>query len=73
LREGNFSNRRLTKNGHLSEKVRFFLDKDSPFLGAYPDGLVVDHDPVVEIKCPISARYFKTLKDAVIAKKNAII
>jgi hypothetical protein len=29
----------------------------------------VNHDHVVEIKCPSSARYFKTIKDAVIAKK----
>ena len=56
------------KMGISVKRCGFFVDKDFPYLGASPDGLV-DHDHVVEIKCPSSARYFKTIKDAVIAKK----
>jgi hypothetical protein len=66
--EGNFSVRRLKKMGISVKRCGFFVDKDFPYLGASPDG-PVDHGHVVEIKCPSSARYFKTIKDAVIAKQ----
>ena len=46
----------------------FFVDQVYPFLGASPDGLV-DNDFIVEIKCPSSARHFRTIKDAIREKK----
>ncbi|RVE52850.1 hypothetical protein evm_002507 [Chilo suppressalis] len=32
-----------------------FIDRDTPFLGASPDGVVVGKDMIVEIKCPVAA------------------
>lgn len=46
---------RETKRGVATKTCGLFVDKDLPFLGASPDGLVED-DKIVEIKCPYSAR-----------------
>lgn len=45
-----------------------FIDKNLPFLGASPDGLV-EEDKIVEIKCPYTAREL-SVDDAIKAKKN---
>ncbi|XP_018335510.1 uncharacterized protein LOC108744304 isoform X1 [Agrilus planipennis] len=37
------------------KKSGLFIDKDYPFLGASPDGLIND-DCLIEIKCPINSR-----------------
>lgn len=41
--------------GEKITKCGLFIDRNNPFLGASPDGLVKD-DSIVEIKCPSSAR-----------------
>lgn len=48
-------------------KCGFFVDKEMPYLGATPDGLVGD-DGIVEIKCPSSCQIL-TPEDAVTNKK----
>lgn len=44
-----------------------FIDKEQPYLGASPDG-VIDEDTIVEIKCPITA-YKIGLEKAIADKK----
>jgi len=41
--------------GVTIKKCGLFICKESPFLGATPDGLIND-DSIVEIKCPASAK-----------------
>ncbi|KAH9637625.1 hypothetical protein HF086_007339 [Spodoptera exigua] len=56
--------------GQLNTKIEpcgLFIDKNLPFLGATPDG-VIGEDTIVEIKCPITA--FKTsIEDAINKRK----
>jgi hypothetical protein len=40
-----------------------FIDKENPYLGTSPDGLI-DEDGLVEIKCPLSAEHL-TAEDAI--------
>ncbi|CAH2088763.1 unnamed protein product [Euphydryas editha] len=49
------------------EPCDLFIDKEIPFLGATPDG-VVGADTIIEIKCPITA--FKTSLDKAIENKK---
>lgn len=49
------------------EPCGLFIDKNLPFLGATPDG-IVGEDTIIEIKCPITA--FKTSLDESIDKKK---
>lgn len=45
-----------------------FIDKEHPFLGATPDGLIEMGDMIVEVKCPITA-YKMGLEQAIENKK----
>lgn len=57
-------------NMHLKQPIKLcglFIDKDLPFLGASPDGLVGDKK-IVELKCPYAARD-QSVDDAIEAKK----
>jgi hypothetical protein len=50
------------------KKYGLFIDKNKPFLAAYPDGLI-NSNAILEIKCPYSAREI-TIDEAI---KNKII
>lgn len=53
--------------GKNIEKCGLFIDREHPFLGGSPDGLV-DDDATVEIKCPSSAKTL-TPDDAILKRK----
>lgn len=48
---------------HLISECGFFVHSSEPFLGASPDGLV-DDNGIIEIKCPFSAKEFRTVLEA---------
>ncbi|XP_052124238.1 glutamic acid-rich protein-like [Frankliniella occidentalis] len=55
---------RLKTKGYPSIKeCGFFVDKDMPFLGASPDGLI-GSDAILEVKCPFKAYESKTKNEA---------
>lgn len=45
-----------------------FIDDETPYLGATPDGLI-DEDKIVEIKCPLSIYHYSSLEEAIKNKK----
>ncbi|XP_045454869.1 uncharacterized protein LOC123664369 [Melitaea cinxia] len=59
------------QEGVIIAPCGLFIDKDYPFIGATPDGLI-GHDTIVEVKCPIAA-YKKGLSTAIEENKIQIL
>lgn len=58
------------KIGHKIEKCGLFISEEFPMIAGSPDGILHNKSTLVEIKCPISEKTFKTyIQDGAVTKK----